>query len=278
MAEEYVSEALKLVTPAFEVINPIHVDRLYKFVLTKISGEPRIAIAHRNLETWAELKEFLTNTYVEKRTLDFHANALEEESAIFSKNERYKGPEKCPMQCTNCKKTGHPSSRCYVKYPQADKVNVSNFRATSQNKEFVCWNCGEGLRRCKSLEPRKYICKQIQPLLNSHMQETCAIKLLQPRLNIPKVCDTRVVQLTHTIWTQLENRNEWIYFIPMRDSITILCPNKEPLDVVLTSTEKLTIRPGCKGYGLTALLATKTDTSANVTKRRRPIVKGRTSV
>lgn len=99
----------------------------------------------------------------------------------------------------------------------------------------------------------------MQPLLNSHMQETYAIKLLQPRLNIPK--------LTHTIWTQLENRNEWIYFIPMKDSITILCPDKEPLDVVLTSTGKLTIRPGCKGYGLTALLATKTDVSANTTKR-----------
>jgi hypothetical protein len=65
MAEDYVSvsEALKLVTSfagnkreiltfilnvntAFDVINPIHADRLYKFVLTQISGEPRIAIAH----------------------------------------------------------------------------------------------------------------------------------------------------------------------------------------------------------------------------------------
>ena len=95
MAEEYisVSEALKLVTPfkgekreiltfisnvntAFEVINPAHQDRLYKFVLTKISGEPRLAIAHRTLENWEELREFLKNTYIEKRTLDFHANKL----------------------------------------------------------------------------------------------------------------------------------------------------------------------------------------------------------
>jgi hypothetical protein len=95
MAEEYVrvSEALKLVTPfsgnkreiltfisnvntAFEVINPIHEDRLYKFILTRISGEPRIAIAHRNLDKWTELREFLRNTYIEKRTLDFHANQL----------------------------------------------------------------------------------------------------------------------------------------------------------------------------------------------------------
>jgi cellular nucleic acid-binding protein len=88
-----VGEALKLVTPfkgdkkeiiafianvdtAFEVIDPRNAGTLFKFVLTRISGEPRTAIAHRNLETWEELKEFLKNTYTEKRTLDFHANQL----------------------------------------------------------------------------------------------------------------------------------------------------------------------------------------------------------
>ena len=64
-----VSEALKLVSPfkgdkrevlafisnvdtAFEDINPDNSDVLYKFVLTRMSGEPRVAITHRNLENW----------------------------------------------------------------------------------------------------------------------------------------------------------------------------------------------------------------------------------
>jgi hypothetical protein len=68
---------------------------------------------------------------------------------------------------------------------------------------------------------------------------------------------------THTIWTQLEKRNEWIYFIPQSDSITILCPEKEPTDVLLTGTGKLMIQPGCKGYSLTALLATQNDIQVN---------------
>jgi hypothetical protein len=95
MAEEYVSisDSLKLVTPlsgnkrealrfisnvdiAFEVINPDHESRVYKFVLTRISGEPRMAIVHQNLDSWVEVKEFLRNTYNEKRTLDFHATQL----------------------------------------------------------------------------------------------------------------------------------------------------------------------------------------------------------
>jgi hypothetical protein len=88
-----VGEALKLVSPykgdkrevlaynsnvdtAFEVINPENSDILYKFVLTRISGEPRIAITHKNLENWDDLKAFLKNTYTEKRTLDFHATQL----------------------------------------------------------------------------------------------------------------------------------------------------------------------------------------------------------
>jgi hypothetical protein len=64
------------VDSAFEVIDPRNEGTLFKFMLTRISGEPRTAIAHRNLENWEELKEFLKNTYTEKRTLDYHANRL----------------------------------------------------------------------------------------------------------------------------------------------------------------------------------------------------------
>ena len=92
---EYISvgEALKLVTPfkgdkrevltfianvgtAFEVIDPRNESTLFKFVLMRVSGEPRTAIAHRNLENWEELKEFFKTTYTEKRTLDYRANKL----------------------------------------------------------------------------------------------------------------------------------------------------------------------------------------------------------
>jgi hypothetical protein len=91
----YIGEALKLVTPfkgekrevlafianvlvdtAFEVISPRNEGILFKVVLTRISGVPRNAIAHKNLKNLGELKESLKNTYTEKRTLDYHANQL----------------------------------------------------------------------------------------------------------------------------------------------------------------------------------------------------------
>jgi hypothetical protein len=78
-----VDEALKLATPfegnkrevlafianantAFEVTDHRNEGTLFKFVLARISGEPRTTIEHRNLENWEELKEFLKNTYTEK--------------------------------------------------------------------------------------------------------------------------------------------------------------------------------------------------------------------
>jgi hypothetical protein len=64
------------VDTAFDVIDPRNEGTLFKFVLTSISGELRTAIAHRNLENWEELREFLKNTYTEKRTLDYHVNQL----------------------------------------------------------------------------------------------------------------------------------------------------------------------------------------------------------
>jgi hypothetical protein len=69
--------------------------------------------------------------------------ALEEESAIFSRNERYKGPEKYSVQCTNCKKMGHTSNKCYLRTSPNSKVNVAHFKTSNQGRDITCWNCGE---------------------------------------------------------------------------------------------------------------------------------------
>jgi len=57
---------------AFKVTDPRNVNPLYKFV----SGELWIAITHSNLKCWEELKEFLKNMCIGKRTPDSHANQL----------------------------------------------------------------------------------------------------------------------------------------------------------------------------------------------------------
>jgi hypothetical protein len=237
-----VGEALKLVPPfkgnkqevlafignvdtAFAVINPSQESILYKFVLTRISGEPRTAISHRNLNSWAELKEFLQNAYIEKRTLDFHASqlfkarqgkdekvadwihniqtlgsqfreaallncsegaregildlsdrlrnicfiqglasdriqtivrsrnyqnfdeiaetALVEESAIASKQERYRTEGVAAHRCSNCGKPGHSSNKCYWRSKVEARVNPIEASGSADVSQVTCFRCGE---------------------------------------------------------------------------------------------------------------------------------------
>ena len=48
----------------------------------------------------------------------------------------------------------------------------------------------------------------------------------------PPSCDKRVVESSNSVWTQLAN-NEWIYFVPTSESITIVCMDKPPVDVTV---------------------------------------------
>jgi hypothetical protein len=98
-----------------------------------------------------------------------------------------------------------------------------------QTRQYYFMITNEELGQCKNTDTDSYICKQRNPLLSSH---SCAVKLLQPRRNIPKSCETRIAKLKNMVWVQL-TKNEWIYFSPSTDSVTILCNGKEPTDIVL---------------------------------------------
>jgi hypothetical protein len=121
-----------------------------------------------------------------------------------------------------------------------------------QTRKYYFKMNAEELDNCKHLDARTYICKQKHPLLSSYLQESCAVKLLQHRREIPKSCDTRLVQIRNTIWTQLDN-NEWIYFVPTTESVTVICIGKEPIDVTLTGVGKLSVNTGCRHHYKPAL-------------------------
>jgi hypothetical protein len=65
--------------------------------------------------------------------------ALEEESAIVSTHERYKGESGTPNKCGNCGKLGHPTHACYRK----TNVRVNQARVERSGKDFetICYNC-----------------------------------------------------------------------------------------------------------------------------------------
>jgi hypothetical protein len=130
-----------------------------------------------------------------------------------------------------------------------------------QTRQYYFEISNEELKDCKTTDSQSRICRQDRPLLSSHLQEACVVKLLQPRREIPKNCETRLVQFKSTIRTQLDN-NAWIYFAPIEESVTILCTDRDPVDVALTGVGKLTLDAGCKGYTSIAFMQTKVKVKA----------------
>jgi hypothetical protein len=43
-----------------------------------------------------------------------------------------------------------------------------------------------GSKNCKGMNDDRETCKQLHPLLSSHLKESCAVKLLRPRKRISK--------------------------------------------------------------------------------------------
>ena len=94
---------------------------------------------------------------------DIAETALEEESAIFSKNERYKNSNAESPRCSNCNKLGHIASRCYWKDKKDTKVNQLSVENESQEKssDITCYNCqvkGHIAKHCR--KPKKHFERQ----------------------------------------------------------------------------------------------------------------------
>jgi hypothetical protein len=109
------------------------------------------------------------------------------------------------------------------------------------------------LTHCKPTELDKFVCTHQHTLLSTIAMESCAVSLFLKRDTLPPVCETRVVKLTNTVWTQLSN-NAWIFYAPQSDVITLLCQDVRSVDVSLTGIGRLQILPACKGYSPRTLL------------------------
>ena len=91
---------------------------------------------------------------------DIAGNALEKESAVFSKNERYKssnGNSEGP-KFSNRNKLGHVDSRRYLKDRKGTRVNQLSVRNENRerNNDISCYNCqgrGHMAKHCR--KPKK---------------------------------------------------------------------------------------------------------------------------
>jgi len=76
-----------------------------------------------------------------------------------------------------------------------------------------------------------------------------------------------LVKLIHTVWTQV-NDNEWIYYAPGTESMTVLRNDRDPVDIPLKGAGKLVIDSTCKGYSKATLLQPMRSLFANSSNNR----------
>jgi hypothetical protein len=122
-----------------------------------------------------------------------------------------------------------------------------------KKRQYYYFSSDQELRGCKETIEKRYVCKQDKPLLSSQNHEECAVLLLTPQKTLPDSCEVHYVQLNNTVWTQISD-TEWIYYVPRKDSITILCADRDPVDAPLMGAGRLAIDFTCKGYSRAALL------------------------
>jgi len=67
------------------------------------------------------------------------------------------------------------------------------------------------------------------------------------------MCEMRIVELYNFIWVQLDN-NELTYFIPNVDTVTVVCRNREPVELPIMGVGKLSLSSGCKAYSKSTIL------------------------
>jgi len=136
-----------------------------------------------------------------------------------------------------------------------------------KSRQYYFFSSDQELNSCKEVSKQKHVCKQSKPLLSSLTQEECAVLLLKERKTLPTSCEVHYVQLTNTVWTQISD-HEWIYYVPQRDSITILCTGRDPTDIPLKGAGRLSVDPSCKGYSRAALLQPLRTTKVNASNTK----------
>jgi hypothetical protein len=109
---------------------------------------------------------------------------------------------------------------------------LKSILCVDNTRQYYYFSSEIELQQCKELTKHRYVCRQDKPLLSSLVQEECTVRLLKVWKTLPESCEVNFVQLTHTVWTQVSD-NEWIYYTPEVDSMTVLCADRNPVDIPL---------------------------------------------
>ena len=96
-----------------------------------------------------------------------------------------------------------------------------------KTKQYHFTMTDDELSECNMAEPGRYACTHQLTLLSTVTTESCAVILLHKRDSLPPVCDTVLIRLSNTVWTQFSN-NIWIFMpnilVSLSSYVTTIAP------------------------------------------------------
>jgi hypothetical protein len=156
---------------------------------------------------------------------------LEEESAIFSKNKRYKQRTALgKLVCSNCGKAGHAATKCYLKDKRHVRVNKLGFKIRGgitkcRRGDIRCYNCGEVghmARDCK--KPRQS--KRNRPITETGIEGRPSDRI-NPSIGSVNALGRKNGTATEcaSMRSDTGNGNELLFLVDTGADISLLKPN-----------------------------------------------------
>lgn len=162
-----------------------------------------------------------------------------------------------------------------IPLPVSVKGNSSKFIFINPEKDYLLMDkfkryyvklSEEQFFVCKVLTETWRICKYSSPVFSTLLHEDCEAKMLLHYENIPTFCDKRITSLSRTLWISV-SENQWVYVAPKLERITLICGEKEAIDITVEGTGKLEFLSFCKGYGESTVLIAGITVGTNRSKK-----------
>lgn len=134
---------------------------------------------------------------------------------------------KSTCQNHNCKFLLTTHTFLYIEKSEETYFDFSDFGYCKKSKDY-------------------HLCPEIYLLQSRQAFPSCATYMLQNPENISSICEIANKQISSLEFTNLFNRNSWMY-VANNNTITLVCPNQNE-QILLDKVGIISIRENCRIY------------------------------
>ncbi|XP_071056516.1 uncharacterized protein [Onthophagus taurus] len=94
------------------------------------------------------------------------------------------------------------------------------------------------------IEEKQFMLDTKTPLLSTFSQN-CEVTLLRPTHSLPRMCKRIITVVNTTYFVEEGEENTWIFVASRTEIVTINCRSKQPINIKLLGTGRISLSPNC---------------------------------